>query len=68
MWILVRLPVLIWLVASSLVGVDKGPISIIERVLRFSVGVATLSTGFTIQVGTLVLGLALIVFHRLRKR
>ena len=67
-WIMVRLPVLIWLVASSLVGVDRQPISAMERVIRFLLGVATLSTLFTIQAGTLVLGLALIVFHRLRKR
>jgi len=65
---MVRLPVLIWLVASSLVGVDREPLSIIERVMRFFVGVATLSTVFPIQAGTLVLGVALIVFHRFRKR
>jgi TRAP transporter 4TM/12TM fusion protein len=67
-WIMLRLPVLIWLVASSLVGVDREPLSFIERVMRFLVGVATLSTVFPIQAGTFVLGLAIIVFHRLRKR
>lgn len=65
-WVLIRLPVAIWSIASSLVGVDAGRLPITERILRFVIGIAVLVPDITVEIVAFVVGIGIFVFHRFR--
>ncbi len=67
-WILARLPVAIWLIATGFIGCDTDRLSVVERALRAIVAIAMLITEPTLQIGGFVFGVAIIVVHRLRRR
>jgi TRAP-type uncharacterized transport system fused permease subunit len=67
-WVIIRLPVAIWSIASGLVGVDTGSLSITQRILRFVIGIAVLAPDITIEAGAFVVGIGIFVFHRFRHR
>ena len=66
-WILARLPVAVWLVATGFIGCDTRGLGIVERLVRIVVALIMLITAPSLQIGGLVLGVGIIVFHRLRK-
>ena len=65
-WILARLPVAVWLVATGFIGCDTRGLGIVERLVRIVVALIMLITAPSLQIGGLVLGVGIIVFHRLR--
>ena len=67
-WIILRLPVAIWSIASSLVGVDAERLSIIERLLRFAIGILVLVPDIRVEIAAFIIGIGIFVFHRLRHR
>ena len=66
--ILIRLPIVIWLVATALGGVDRSEISIPERVARGVLGIAGLTDPPLVHVAAVLLGATLVVYHHLRSR
>ena len=67
-WIMARLPVAIWLIATGFIGCELDRLSVVERVLRTIAAVAMLITEPTIQIGGFGFGLAIIVVHRWRRQ
>ena len=67
-WILARLPVAVWLVATGFIGCDARELGIVERLIRIAIAVIILITEPSLQIGGLVIGVSIIAFHRLRKR
>ncbi len=67
-WILVRLPIAVWLVATAFIGCDQHPLPAYERVLRTASAVAMLIVDPTLQIGGTAFGVGLIVLHRIRSR
>jgi TRAP transporter 4TM/12TM fusion protein len=67
-WVIIRLPVAIWSIASSLVGFDAGRLPIVERILRFVIGIAVLVPDITVEIVAFVVGIGIFVFHRFRHR
>jgi TRAP transporter 4TM/12TM fusion protein len=65
--ILIRLPLAIWLVATSTSGVDPDPLSIAERIARVVLGIAVLMPHVTVQIGAFVAGSALVLLHLVRR-
>lgn len=68
LWVLARVPVAIWLVASGTTGVDKVSLNVVERVVRVGLGAAVLTTEPAVQAGAFAVGIGLVVFHRMRNR
>lgn len=67
-WIMVRMPIAIWLIATAFIGCDSRRLSVLERAIRSIVGLACLLDFPILQVGGFVLGLGIIVAHRLQGR
>lgn len=67
-WIMVRMALAVWLIASSLIGCDTRRLGISERILRIILGICCLLIEPWSQAIGFCLGLFLIVFHRLRAR
>ena len=67
LWILIRMPVVIWLVASALIGCDARGLTFLERAIRAICGVVTLTEFLPVQIGGYIIGLSLVVVHRRRK-
>ncbi|MEC7490762.1 MAG: TRAP transporter fused permease subunit [Pseudomonadota bacterium] len=70
-WILARLPVVIWLISTSLIGCDARPLTPWERILRGVCGLLALIAGaqlLPVQIAGFVIGLGLLLHHRLRKK
>jgi len=68
MWILVRMPVAVWLVATAFIGCDQHTLPAYERILRTAAAVAMLIVDPTLQIGGLVVGVGLIALHRIRAK
>ena len=67
-WIMIRLPVAVWLIASAFIGCDTHQLSAVERILRTVFAVAMLIVDPTLQIGGFVLGAGTIVLHRMRAK
>ena len=70
-WILARLPVVIWLISTSLIGCDARPLTPWERIFRGVCGILALIAGaqfLPVQIAGFVIGLGLLLYHRLRKK
>ena len=67
LWIIVRLPVSIWLIATAFSGHDTAGLSAWERGLRLVCGFGLLWTDVTIAAVGFVAGIAIVVFGWLRK-
>ncbi len=67
-WILVRMPIAVWLIATAFIGCDQIPLSLVERTLRGVFAVVMLIIDPTLQIAGLVLGLGIIIVHRVRVR
>lgn len=67
-WIMVRLPVAVWLLASTLIGCDAHQLGIVERLLRAAAAVVMLVIIPELQIGGFVVGLGIVVVHRFRFR
>lgn len=67
-WILVRMPVAVWLVATAFIGCDQHSISFAERVVRAGLAITMLITDPTLQIAGMVFGVGIIVLHRVRAR
>ncbi|MBT3991965.1 MAG: TRAP transporter fused permease subunit [Rhodospirillaceae bacterium] len=67
-WIMVRLPVAVWLIASAFIGCDTHALSAIERILRTLFAVVMLIVDPTMQIGGFVLGAGTLALHRIRAR
>jgi TRAP-type uncharacterized transport system fused permease subunit len=67
-WIMVRLPVAVWLIATAFIGCDQHSLSFVERALRAIFAVVMLIIDPTMQIGGLVVGIGLIVLHRIRAK
>ena len=66
-WILVRLPIAVWLVATGFIGCDQRRLGFVERILRIAIALIMLITEPSFQIGGWVVGIGIISFHRLRK-
>jgi TRAP transporter 4TM/12TM fusion protein len=67
-WILVRLPVAVWLIATAFIGCDQHSLPIIERLIRTAAAVVMLIVDPTMQIGGLIVGVGVIVLHRARAK
>ncbi|MEE2760485.1 MAG: TRAP transporter fused permease subunit [Pseudomonadota bacterium] len=65
-WIMIRLPVAVWLLASALIGCDAHRIGIADRIIRAAAALAMLITIVELQIGALVVGLGILLVHRVR--
>ena len=71
LWILLRLPIVIWLISTSLIGCDARPLSPWERLLRGICGILALIAGtqmLPVQIAGFVIGLGLLLYHRYRNK
>jgi len=68
LWIMARLPVAVWLIATAFIGCDQRSLSGPERLIRAFVAVVCLIDFPIAQTGGLVVGLGMIVLHRLSRR
>ena len=55
-WILLRLPVAVWLIATAFIGCDQHALSFVERLVRGSLAVVMLIVDPTMQIAGFVLG------------
>ncbi len=67
-WIAVRLPIAVWMIATAFIGCDSRQLSAVERILRVLVGLACLLEIQLVQVAGFGIGLGIILIHRLRRR
>jgi TRAP transporter 4TM/12TM fusion protein len=67
-WIMVRLPVAVWLIATAFIGCDSRQLSALERIGRTLIGLACLLEIELVQVAGFGIGLGIILLHRLRRR
>jgi TRAP transporter 4TM/12TM fusion protein len=67
-WILVRLPVAVWLIATAFIGCDQHELIFIERALRAVIAVTMLIVDPTLQISGFVLGVGIVSLHRFRAR
>jgi TRAP-type uncharacterized transport system fused permease subunit len=67
-WIMVRLPIAIWLIATAFIGCDSRPLSVWERAIRTIAGLACLFEFPIVQVAGFAVSLVIIVMHRFRGR
>lgn len=65
-WIMLRLPVAVWLVATGFVGCDQHPIGLVERFARLTLAILCLTIFPAFQIGGFAVGIALITIHRIR--
>ena len=66
-WLMVRLPLAIWLIASGLTGYDAYRLGAAERGLRVVSGFAVLVTDVAVAGGAFAIGLAVVGYGRFRK-
>jgi len=66
-WIVGAFTLALWLMSSALAGHERSSLSSVERVSRFAAGIAMLIPNYTIAVPAAVIGVALILFHRMRQ-
>ena len=64
LWILARMPVVIWLVASGLIGCDSKRLVPLERVVRAICGLVMLTEFLPVQIAAYMIGLFLVIRHR----
>ncbi|MFP6736878.1 MAG: TRAP transporter fused permease subunit [Rhodospirillales bacterium] len=67
-WIMARLPVAVWLIATGFIGCDNHQLGYFERALRLAAAIVMLITEPGLQIGGLVVGAAIIIRHRYRSR
>ncbi|MBT7956796.1 MAG: TRAP transporter fused permease subunit [Rhodospirillaceae bacterium] len=67
-WIMVRMPIAVWLIATAFIGCDQVPLSFVERVLRAIFAIVMLIVDPTMQIAGLGLGLGIIFIHRVKVR
>lgn len=67
-WIMVRLPVAVWLIATAFIGCDQHPLSYVERFLRTVFAVVSLIVDPSLQIAGWVLGVGTIVTHWVRSQ
>jgi len=67
-WILVRLPVAVWLIATGFIGYDSSRLGFAERGLRLLAAITMLITFPSLQIGGFVVGLGIVVVHRVRAK
>ena len=67
LWIIIRMPVVIWLFASGLIGCDTRKLGFLERICRVVCGLAILVEFVPVQIGAYTLGFALLALHRFRR-
>ena len=65
-WILVRLPVAVWLIATAFIGCDQHALSFAERIVRATLAVVMLIVDPISQIAGFVLGIGIIALHRNR--
>ncbi|MEM6619590.1 MAG: hypothetical protein AAF631_09835, partial [Pseudomonadota bacterium] len=63
-WVIAAFAMAVWLMASALTGFEKNRLQLWERVLRPTVGLATLLPTMTIALPAFAAGAALILLHR----
>jgi len=71
LWILARLPVVIWLISTSLIGCDARKLSLWERIIRGICGIMALVAGtqmLPVQIVAFIFGFGLLLNHRLRSK
>ncbi len=66
LWILARLPVSVWLIATAFIGCDADRLSVAERVLRAVLGIAVLFNETAVQIAAFVLGAGIVSYTRIR--
>ncbi|MEE2661996.1 MAG: TRAP transporter fused permease subunit [Pseudomonadota bacterium] len=64
LWILARMPVAIWLIASALIGCDSRNLKPLERMFRAVCAVVLLTELLPVQIGAYIVGLSAIIGHR----
>ncbi|MBO31985.1 MAG: hypothetical protein CMM74_03290 [Rhodospirillaceae bacterium] len=67
-WIMVRMPVAVWLIATAFIGCDQHQLTMPERALRTVVAIALLITNPTLQIGGMIVGVGIVVLHRIRAK
>ena len=65
-WIVFAFLLAMWLIASALAGCEKNRLRLAERVLRVIVGIAMLLPNMALAAPAAVIGVGLIVLHRMR--
>ena len=65
-WVLVRLGVAIWLFTTGFSGYDGGTLPAWSRLLRVALGLSVLLPFAAVEIGALLLAVAILVFERLR--
>lgn len=67
-WLMVRLPLAIWLIATGTTGYEIARLSLADRVLRVAAGFLCLAIAEGIAVPAFVVGGGLILWHRIARR
>ncbi len=67
-WIMLRLPVAVWLIATAFIGCDATNLGNFERILRLLTSVAVIYNDTAVQIPALLIGVAMIGIHRLKVR
>lgn len=67
-WIMARLPIAVWLIATAFIGCDARTLSVQGRIVRVAVAVVSLIDIAVFQIGGFVVGAGIIALHRLRGR
>ncbi len=62
-WIVIRLSLAIWLMTTSLGGVDRTPLPLWSRAARMVLGIGSLLTITELQLAAVVAGVALLLFE-----
>jgi hypothetical protein len=65
---MVRMPVAVWLIATAFIGCDQHQLTMPERALRTVVAIALLITNPTLQIGGMIVGVGIVVLHRIRAK
>ena len=66
-WIVFRLPIAVWLVATGFIGCDKQTLGFLARIFRLIIALLILMLDPIFQVLSTIAGLTIIFLHRLTK-
>ena len=67
-WIIAAFTLAIWLISSAFAGYERYKLSVTERILRFAAAIAMLIPDYKVAVPAAILGIALMVLHRIKAK
>jgi TRAP transporter 4TM/12TM fusion protein len=67
-WIMIRMPIAVWLIATSFIGCDSHSLSFPERILRAILAIVMLIVDPTLQITGTVAAVGVLTLHRIRAK